>query len=79
MDLQYISDTDGKHTAVIIPIEQWNNITTKYQDLKILENPKGNIQKKKPSDFRGAISKQTAIELIQYTEQARAEWETRIS
>ena len=44
MDLQYISDSNGKHTAVIIPIDEWNNITTKHQDLKTLDEPKKNPQ-----------------------------------
>lgn len=40
MDLQYfLSDTNGRHTAVVIPIEDWNNITTKHKDLKALESP----------------------------------------
>ncbi|MBB6004246.1 hypothetical protein [Arcicella rosea] len=37
MALQYISDTHGKTTAVVIPIKIWEIITDKYQDLKKLE------------------------------------------
>ena len=73
MDLQYISDSNGKHTAVIIPIDEWNNITTKHQDLKTLDKPK-----KKPSDFRGCISKETADKLNEYVKQSREEWERDI-
>ncbi|WP_262507383.1 hypothetical protein [Spirosoma radiotolerans] len=40
MNIQYISDAQGRHTAIVIPIEEWNNITAKHQDLKLLENPK---------------------------------------
>ena len=36
MELQYISDNAGNHTAVIIPIAEWNNITAKHEDLKEL-------------------------------------------
>lgn len=36
MALQYIADDAGRHTAVIIPIKDWNSITNKYQDLKDL-------------------------------------------
>ena len=74
MDLQYISDPDGRQTAVVIPIDEWHSITAKHQDLKSLETPR-----RKPSDFRGAISKKTADELLRYTEQARKEWESGLS
>lgn len=74
MNLHYISDAQGRHTAVVIPIEEWNNMTAKYKDLKELEKP---VQK--PSDFRGAISKETATVMLQYIEQARNEWESGIS
>lgn len=76
MDLQYISDISGNHVAVIIPIEQWNTLTAKHQDLKGLEKPlKLN---KKLSDFRGAISKEVTKELLQYVEQSRKEWDRDI-
>lgn len=75
MDLQYLSDTEGKHTAVVIPIEEWNMITAKHQDLKSLENPKKQDNKLKPSSFRGAISQKTADDLLLYAEKARTEWE----
>jgi hypothetical protein len=39
MDLQYLSDAQGRHTAVVIPIEDWNNITIKHEDLRALESP----------------------------------------
>jgi len=37
MDLQYISDANGNHTAVIIAIEDWQNLTSKHDDLRELE------------------------------------------
>ncbi|MFN3489930.1 MAG: hypothetical protein ACK4YV_12395 [Emticicia sp.] len=77
MGLQYISDTQGRHTAVVIPIEEWNNITAKHEDLKLLEKPKPN-QKRKPSDFVGCISKETAQRMIIEIEQSRNEWERTI-
>lgn len=54
---------------MIIPIEEWNSLIAKHLELKTLEKPKA-----KPSDFRGALSKNTADELLRYTEQARSEW-----
>ncbi|GGD76787.1 hypothetical protein GCM10011514_45870 [Emticicia aquatilis] len=79
MDLQYLSDTEGNHTAVVIPIEEWNMIVAKHQDLKSLENPKKPSKKLKPSSFRGAISQKTADDLLLYSEKARTEWERNIS
>ncbi|MBK7958817.1 MAG: hypothetical protein IPK03_12380 [Bacteroidetes bacterium] len=33
MDLQYLSDHDGKRTAVIIPLDKWEEITLKHRDV----------------------------------------------
>lgn len=35
--MQYIKDNNGNTTAVVIPIEEWKQITEKHQDLKQLE------------------------------------------
>ena len=73
MSLQYISDAQGKHTAVIIPIDEWNTLTAKHDDLKSLEP-----QKRKPSDFVGCISKATADKMIADIELSRNQWERNI-
>jgi extradiol dioxygenase family protein len=73
MSLQYISDTQGRHTAVVIPIEDWHTLTTRHQDLKSLESPK-----RKPSDFVGCISGETAQQMITDIERSRNEWERTI-
>ncbi len=73
MDLQYLFDSDGKRTAVVIDILEWENLTLRYEELKKLESPK-----KKPSDFRGTISQKTVELLHQHTEQARKEWDRNI-
>jgi hypothetical protein len=78
MDLQYISDDQGRLTAVVIPIEDWNNITAKHEDLKSLEKPQKQSIAQKPSDFRGVISKKTTEQLLQHVEQARTQWERDI-
>jgi hypothetical protein len=78
MELQYISDSSGNHTAVVIPIDDWNNITTKHEDLKKLENPDGIFKKRKPSDFKGCISKETALQMIADIELSRDQWERNI-
>jgi hypothetical protein len=38
MIVQYISDNLGNHTAVIIPIEEWGKLTTKYSELSDLDD-----------------------------------------
>lgn len=34
MNLQYISDSTGKTTGVFIPINEWNLLKGKYQDIE---------------------------------------------
>lgn len=74
MDVQYVSDAQGNTTSVLIPIEDWNKIKDRYEEMMKTENPK-----KKPSDFRGAISSETAEQLREYTKKSRTEWERDIS
>ena len=75
MGLQYISDTQGRHTAVVIQIEDWNILTLKHQDLKVLENPQQNIARSKLSEkYRGIISKEQGQNLNEHIKQMRSEW-----
>jgi PHD/YefM family antitoxin component YafN of YafNO toxin-antitoxin module len=37
MSLQYISDTTGNRTAVVIPIEEWDQLKEKYPEMESLE------------------------------------------
>jgi prephenate dehydrogenase len=73
MDLQYLSDTQGKHTAIVIPIDQWNDMTAKHQDLKALETPKNDA-----SRFKGLLTNEEAEKYHSYIKQARSEWERDI-
>ncbi|RFZ90513.1 hypothetical protein D0C36_22295 [Mucilaginibacter conchicola] len=75
MSLQYISDDAGNHTAVIIPINEWNEITAKHADLKELQDKPESAVKKKPSEYAGTMSKEEAQKFIEYVEQSRNEWE----
>ncbi|MEY4538289.1 MAG: hypothetical protein RLZZ306_46 [Bacteroidota bacterium] len=79
MDLQYLSDEQGRQTAVQIhiPIDEWNKIKEENEVFKNLVKKKSVL--KKPSDFRGAISKKTADQLLEYATQARTEWDRDIS
>lgn len=33
MSLQFITDSDGKTTGVFIPINEWNKLKNKYEDI----------------------------------------------
>ena len=77
MSLQYISDDSGNHTAVIIPIDEWNEITAKHEDLKEFDKPKS-VSKKKPSEYAGTLSKEEGKKFLEYVEQSRNEWERNI-
>lgn len=33
MNLQYISDSKGRTTGVFIPINEWNDLKSKYKDI----------------------------------------------
>ena len=77
MDRQYLSDEQGRHTAVQIPIDEWNKLKEENNIFRDYENKKS--VKKKPSDFRGTISKKTADQLLEYVTQARTEWDRDIS
>ena len=77
MDIQYLSDEQGRQTAVQIPIEEWNKLKEENNIFRDYENKKS--VKKKPSDFRGTISEKTADQLLQYVAQSRTEWDRDIS
>lgn len=76
MDLQYISNERCEKTAVIIPIQEWNNLTAKHEDLKELSEKmklaEGNSRKKKPSDFIGIMSKKEAEEMNNLSEKSQS-------
>ena len=77
MPLQYITDNSGAHTAVVIPIDEWEKLTRKHEDLKTLEatNPKKKI---KLSDYAGKLSQETANAMLNYVAESRSEWEERL-
>lgn len=43
MNLQYLQDNKGNTTAVVVPIEEWNKFTEKYNDLEELPQWQKNI------------------------------------
>jgi PHD/YefM family antitoxin component YafN of YafNO toxin-antitoxin module len=38
-DLQYVTDADGKPTAVLVPIDLWNEISSERETEYLLRNP----------------------------------------
>jgi PHD/YefM family antitoxin component YafN of YafNO toxin-antitoxin module len=77
MELQYISDNNGKHTAVVIPIEDWEILTKKHADLKLLEtdHTKTTNKKKLSEILKGSISNETAEKLHLELKEMRGEWQ----
>ncbi|GAA4319563.1 hypothetical protein [Compostibacter hankyongensis] len=79
MSLQYISDQSGKHTAVVIPINDWKKMLNKHSDLKQLEKQSAKdhpvAKKYKMADFVGTISTEMAETLQKHVEQSRNEWQ----
>ena len=43
INLQYLQDNNGNTTAVVVPIEDWNKFTEKYNELKELPQWQKNI------------------------------------
>lgn len=43
MNLQYISDNHGQKISVVIPIQEWNNLKSKYKELEAEEIDDTNI------------------------------------
>ena len=78
MPLQYLTDTNGTHTAVLIPINEWELITRKHQDLKLLENNEAKPITKL-SHLAGKLSDETAEDMLNYVAESRNEWDERLN
>lgn len=80
MYLQYVSDPSGKPTAVLIPIQEWNEILESHQDLKEVIAATATTEKQRlpMSAFRGILTKERGEDLQQYVEQSRKEWDRNI-
>ena len=76
MSLQYITDATGVHTAVLIPIKEWELLKNRHSDLKDLEK---NDQKPpiKLSELAGKLSYETAEEMLNFVAESRKEWDDR--
>ena len=77
MPLHYITDASGNQTAVLIPIDEWERLTSKHEDLKELET-KPIKQKTKLSGLAGKLSKETANAMLSYVEESHNDWDERL-
>lgn len=78
MRLQVIQDGYGQNTGVFVPINDWDAIVQKHEDLKILVNTESK-SKKKLSSLAGSLSAETAEKMQQYISESRKDWENRLS
>jgi hypothetical protein len=82
MLLQYLSDNTGKHTAIVIPIAEWEAIVRKHADLKALEQPSATNpavgRRRTLGEFAGAISSEQADSMLKRVEESREEWDRDI-
>jgi hypothetical protein len=60
--------------SVLIPISEWELITKKHQDLKLMEKPSP-TSGVKPSDFAGTLPKDVAEQMQEFIKRSRDEWE----
>ena len=77
MPLQYVTDASGNQTAVMIPIDEWELLTQKHEDLKGLEampvKPKIKL-----SGLAGKLSEETTNAMLSYVEESRNDWDERL-
>ncbi len=76
MPLQYMSDYNGKPTAVVIPIKEWEKLVNKYTELKKLIPFKDNKNAiPLMREYEGLLSVKEGKSLLKYVEQSRSEWD----
>jgi hypothetical protein len=78
MSLQVIKDGFGQNTGIFVPINDWNTIIQKHEDLKALVNIEP-VAKKKLSELAGKLSHETAQAMQKYVVESRNEWEERLN
>jgi hypothetical protein len=79
MQLQIIKDGYGNNTGVFVPMNDWDTITQKHQDLKELIATEAKPKKIKLSELVGSLSKETAEDMQKYVADSRNEWEERLN
>jgi hypothetical protein len=78
MNVQILQDGLGQNTGVFIPMNDWQVIIQKHEDLKSLVNieppPKKNL-----SALAGKLSHETAEAMQKQVAESRNEWEERLN
>jgi len=77
MSLQVIKAGLGKNAGIFIPMSDWEAITEKHEDLKLMVSTEP-TPKKKLSELAGTLSHETAEAMLKYVEESRNEWEERL-
>jgi hypothetical protein len=78
MRVQVLQDGHGQNTGVFIPMNDWQAIVQKHEDLKALVNIEPE-PKKKLSALAGKLSHETAEAMQKQVSQSRDEWEERLN
>ena len=78
MRLQIIQDEQGKNTGVFVPMNDWNTIVQKHEDLKSLVNIEP-TPRRKLSELAGKLSLETAEAMQKYVAESRNEWDERLN
>jgi hypothetical protein len=78
MRLQIIQDGQGQNTGVFVPINDWNSLVQKHEDLKSLVNIEP-TPKRKLSELAGKLSRETAEAMQKYVAESRSEWDERLN
>ena len=77
MELQYISDTHGNHTAVVIPIDDWKDITAKLEHLKD-QTIDSSVKMSNAIRFKGILTNEETEKYQKFLKKARSEWDRAI-
>ncbi len=78
MRLQLIQDGQGKNTGVFVPMNDWNIIIQKHEDLKILVNTEPS-PKIKLSELAGKLSNETTQAMLKHVADSKNEWDERLN
>jgi hypothetical protein len=79
MRVQILQDSFGTNTGVFIPMNDWNIISQKHQDLKELIEVKKTKPKMKMFVLIGSLSNETREALLSEVADSRKGWERRLA
>ena len=64
LDIQYISDSEGREIGVILPIELWREIESERETAYLLNSPKMRERLLRSKSRDGGISLEDAVEKL---------------